>query len=142
MMNKTQNQVRLISFPKITDPRGNLSFAEGGTNLPFEIQRVYWTFDIPGGGERDGRALMTCAEVLIVTSGSADIIVDRGDGVQQTFTLNRSNTGLYLPPMTWRRICNIATASTCVTLSSKLFDENDYIRDYHQFLEVSHGQFI
>lgn len=125
--------VRLIEFPKIEDPRGNLSFIEGGKLLPFEIERVYWTYDIPSWRERHGRALRTCAELIIATSGQCTVTIDRGDGEEKQITLNRSNTGLYLPPMTWRTISDFVTGTTCVTLASKLYDESDYIRDYQQF---------
>ncbi len=123
----------LIEFPKIKDPRGNLSFAEGGQQLPFEIERVYWTYDIPSWRERHGRALRTCAEVIIATSGQCTVSVDNGNGIPREFTLNRSNQGLYIPPMTWRSISGFVTGSTCITIASKLYDEADYIRDYHQF---------
>lgn len=125
--------VRLIEFPKIEDPRGNLSFIESGQLLPFEIERVYWTYDIPSWRERHGRALRTCAELIIATSGQCTVTVDRGDGRERQITLNRSNIGLYLPPMTWRTISDFVTGTTCVTLASKLYDEADYIRDYQQF---------
>ena len=126
-------EVRLIEFPKIEDPRGNLSFVEGGNGLPFEIERVYWTYDIPSWRERHGRALRTCAELIIATSGQCTVTVDQGDGQKNQITLNRSNIGLYLPPMTWRTISDFVTGTTCVSLASKLFDEADYIRDYQQF---------
>ena len=126
-------EVRLIEFPKIEDPRGNLSFVEGGNGLPFEIERVYWTYDIPSWRERHGRALRTCAELIIATSGQCTVPVDQGDGQKRQITLNRSNIGLYLPPMTWRTISDFVTGTTCVTLASKLYDEADYIRDYQQF---------
>lgn len=124
----------LIEFPKIEDPRGNLSFIEGGRRLPFEVERVYWTFDIPSGRERFGRALRTCAEVIIATSGCFDVIIDRDDGHKAQYTLNRSNVGLFLPPMTWRTMENFATGSTCLTVASRTFDESDYIRDIRQFI--------
>ena len=122
----------IIEFPQIKDPRGNLSFAEGGKILPFEIERVYWTYDVPSWRERHGRAMRTCAEVIIATSGQCTGTIDRG-GDSRSFTLNRSNAGLYIPPMTWRTITDFVTGTTCLTIASKLFDEADYIRDYQQF---------
>lgn len=125
--------IRFIEFPKIEDPRGNLSFIESGQRLPFEIERVYWTYDIPSWRERHGRALRTCAELIIATSGQCTVSLDTGDGVEQSFTLNRSNVGLYVPPMTWRTIYDFVTGTTCLTIASKLYDETDYIRDYKSF---------
>lgn len=125
--------IRLIEFPKIEDPRGNLSFIENGRHLPFDIERVYWTYDIPSWRERHGRALRTCAELVIATSGQCTVTVDDGRGIEKSYTLNRSNVGLYLPPMTWRTISDFVTGTTCVTIASKLYDETDYIRDYKQF---------
>lgn len=124
---------KLIEFPRIEDPRGNLSFIEGGDRLPFEIERVYWTYDVPSWRERTGRALRTCAEVIIATSGQFTVNVDNGCGGRRSFILNRSNVGLYIPPMTWRTVSDFVTGSTCLTIASKLFDEADYIRDYQQF---------
>lgn len=123
----------IIEFPKIADPRGNLSFAEGGKLLPFEVERVYWTYDVPSWRERHGRALRTCAEVIIATSGQCVVTVDDGKGNTKSYTLNKSNVGLYLPPMIWRTITDFVTGTTCLTIASKLYDEADYISDYQQF---------
>ena len=123
----------LLEFPKITDPRGNLSFTEGGKLLPFEVERVYWTYDVPSWRERHGRALRTCAEVIIATSGQCVVTIDCGNGQQKSYSLNKSNVGLYLPPMTWRTITDFVTGTTCLTIASKLYDEADYINDYQQF---------
>lgn len=133
---------KLIEYPKIEDPRGNLSFIESGKLLPFDIERVYWTYDIPSWRERSGRALRTCAEVIIATSGQFTVTIDRGDGNEKRFTLNRSNVGLYLPPMTWRSISDFVTGSTCLVIASKLFDEADYIRDYQQFKSALSDELI
>lgn len=132
----------LIDYPKIEDPRGNLSFIESGKLLPFDIERVYWTYDIPSWRERSGRALRTCAEVIIATSGQFTVTIDCGDGNEKCFILNRSNVGLYLPPMTWRRISDFVTGSTCLVIASKLFDEADYIRDYQQFKSALSDELI
>ena len=126
-------EIRLIEFPKIEDPRGNLSFVESGQSLPFEIERVYWTYDIPSWRERHGRALRTCAELIIATSGQCTVTLDSGNGFEKSFVLNRSNVGLYIPPMTWRTITDFVTGTTCLTIASKLYDETDYIREYKQF---------
>lgn len=132
----------IIDFPKIEDPRGNLSFIEQGRLLPFDIERVYWTYDIPSWRIRKGRALRTCAEVVIATSGSFTLTVTGADGQEKNFTLDRSNRGLYLPPMTWRSISGFVTGSTCLTLASKLYDEADYIRDFQQFKSALNDEFI
>lgn len=124
----------LIELPTIRDPRGNLSFANGELSLPFAIERVYWTYDVPSWHDRHGRALRTCAEFIIATSGQCIVNIDTGDGKPESITLNRSNVGLYLPPMTWRSITDIVTGTTCVTVASKLYDEADYISDYEQFI--------
>ncbi len=133
---------RLIKFPKIEDPRGNLSFIESGKFLPFEIERVYWTYDIPSWRERKGRALRTTAEVVIATSGQFVVDIVMVDGLTKSFTLNRSNVGLYIPPMTWRTISGFVTGSTCLTIASKTFDEADYIRDHQQFITAFNDEHI
>lgn len=139
---ETNTEPHIIVFPKIEDPRGNLSFIEQGRYLPFDIERVYWTYDIPSWRERSGRALRTCAEVIIATSGQFTVDTVSADGTRRSHTLDRSNTGLYLPPMTWRTITGFVTGSTCLTLASKLFDEADYIRDYQQFTAALNDEFI
>lgn len=131
---------KLIEFDKIEDPRGNLSFAEGGHKLPFEIERVYWTYDVPSWRERYGRALRTCAELIIATSGQCTVTLDNGSGNTKRYTLNRSNIGLYIPPMTWRTISDFVTGTTCVTIASKLYDEADYISDYRQFISAHNDE--
>lgn len=127
---------RLITFTSINDPRGNLCFIQPDGKLPFEIQRVYWTYDIPSWRIRHGRALRTCSELILATSGQCTVTTDRGDGKPTSFTLNRSNVGLLLPPMTWRTIDGFVTGTTCLTVASELYDEADYIRDYSEFVKV------
>lgn len=139
---KTNTEPHIIEFPKIEDPRGNLSFIEQGRYLPYDIERVYWTYDIPSWRERAGRALRTCAETVIATSGQFTVDTVSADGTRRSFILDRSNTGLYLPPMTWRTITGFVTGSTCLTLASRLFDEADYIRDYQQFTDALNDEFI
>lgn len=133
---------QLIDFPKIADPRGNLSFIQQGNDLPFMPQRVYWTYDVQSGSSRQGRALRTCAEVIFATSGQCTVSLITADGLNQTFTLNRSNQGLYIPPMTWRTISDFVTGSTCLIVASKLFDEADYVRDYQQFLSAAQDELV
>lgn len=132
----------IIDFRKIEDPRGNLSFVEQGHYLPFDIERVYWIYDIPSWRERSGRALRTCAEVIIATSGRFSVNIISADGIEKTFVLDRSNAGLYLPPMTWRTISGFVTGSTCLTIASKLFDEADYIRDYQEYKAALDDEYV
>ncbi len=127
----------LLTLPRIVDARGNLSFIEGGSNCPFEIERVYWTYDVPGGEERYGRALMTTSELIVALAGSIDVAVTTPAGDEKTFTLNRSYRGLFLPPMTWRRIENITTGAVIMTLASKIYDETDYIEDFDRYKEIT-----
>lgn len=126
-----------LTLPRIVDARGNLSFIEGETNCPFEIERVYWTYDVPGGEERYGRALMTTSELVVALAGSVDVVVTTPDGSEQAFTLNRSYRSLFLPPMTWRRIENITTGAVIMTLASKIYDEADYIEDFARYKEIT-----
>ena len=124
----------LISLPKITDLRGNLSFAEGNNHIPFKIERVFWVYDVPGGEDRGGHAFKNTEEFIIALSGSFDVVLDDGKGNEQTYHLNRSYYGLYVPKMMWREMENFSTNSLALVLSSTPFDEADYIRDYDEFL--------
>lgn len=122
----------IVELPKISDPRGNLSFVEGGKHVPFEIRRVFYLYDVPGGAWRAGHALKTCHQFLIAISGAFDVIVD--DGRTRTrHHLNRSYFGLYLPPLIWREIDNFSSASVCLTLASECYDESGYFRNYEEF---------
>jgi hypothetical protein len=127
--------VRILQLPRITDPRGNLTFLENGRHVPFEIQRVYYLYDVPGGAERGGHAHKALHQLLIAISGSFDVVVD--DGRQrQRHHLNRSYFGLYLPPMTWRELDNFSSGSVCLVLASAPYSEADYLRDYDTFLDA------
>lgn len=123
----------ILDFPKIQDPRGNLTFLQNPQQVPFEIQRVFWTYDVPGGETRGGHAYKTQHEVIIALSGAFDVVVTKKDGTQEKFHLNRSYYGLYLPPNTWRHMENFSTNSQGLHLSSSEFDEGDYIRDFNEF---------
>lgn len=126
---------RIIDLPKIMDDRGNLSFAEQMNHIPFEIQRTYWIYDVPGGESRGGHAFINTEEFIIALSGSFDVIVD--DGTQKwKFTLNRSYYGLYIPKGTWREIINFSTNSLALEFASTKYNTEDYIRDYNEFLEL------
>jgi glyoxylate utilization-related uncharacterized protein len=122
----------LIDFPVIRDPRGNLTFVEGGNHVGFDIARVFYLYDVPGGETRAGHALKTTEQVLIAMSGSFDVVVDDARG-RTTFTLNRSYFGLYLPPLVWREIENFSSGAVCMVLASRRYDEADYHRDYGGF---------
>ncbi|HSL05498.1 MAG TPA: FdtA/QdtA family cupin domain-containing protein [Nitrospiraceae bacterium] len=123
----------IIKFPIISDPRGNLSFIEGGRHIPYDIKRVYYLYDVPGGAERGGHAHKALHQLIIAMSGSFDIHLDDGYS-KKTVHLNRSYYGLYVCPMTWREIDNFSSGAVCMVLSSEYYDALDYYRDYSQFL--------
>lgn len=126
------NEVRIINIPKIEDSRGNLSFIENGSQLPFNIARSYWIYDVPGGSSRGGHAFRCNDEVIIALSGAFDVVADNGKE-RQVFSLNRSFYGLFVPHGIWRDIRNFSTNSVALILSSMRYDETDYIFDYEQF---------
>jgi hypothetical protein len=126
---------RIVNLPKIADPRGNLTFVEGGGLVPFDIKRVFYLYDVPGGADRGGHALKQCHQFLIAMSGSFDVIV--GESGQKTrFHLNRSYYGLYLPPMLWREMDNFSSGSVCLVLASERYSEADYYREYTDYLKA------
>jgi dTDP-4-dehydrorhamnose 3,5-epimerase-like enzyme len=132
-MNFTLSDVKLISLPKIEDPRGNLSIIEEENQIPFKIERTYWIYDVPGGQVRGGHAFKNQQEFIVALSGSFDVVVD--DGINKhTYSLNRSYVGLYLPVGLWRQIQNFSTNSLAMLLSSTQYSEDDYIREYDDFL--------
>ena len=122
-----------IELPKISDHRGNLTFIEGGQPIPFEIQRVYYLYDVPGGAERAGHAHKKLQQLFIAMSGSFDLVLDDGVG-KKTFHLNRSYYGIYVCPMIWRELNNFSSGSVCMVLASEYYYESDYYRDYSEFL--------
>ena len=132
------DKVRLIDLPKILDERGNLSFIEEYKHIPFKIERVYWIYDVPGGQVRGGHAFKKQKELIVALSGSFDVLVDNGKN-KKTFTLNRSYFGLYIPEGLWRQMENFSTNSVALVLSSTMFEEDDYIRDYNQYLIYKNG---
>jgi dTDP-4-dehydrorhamnose 3,5-epimerase-like enzyme len=129
-MNKSEPQI--INLPKILDRRGNLSIIEQFKNIPFKIERTYWIYDVPGGEARGGHAYRENEEFIVALSGSFDVILDNGKE-KQTFSLNRSYYGLYVPKGYWREMNNFSTNSLALILASTKYDENDYIRDYDEF---------
>ena len=125
----------IIDLPKVLDRRGNLSFIEENNHIPFEIKRVYWIYDVPGGEKRGGHAYKENQEFIIALSGSFDVILDNGK-VRKTYSLNRSYYGLYVPNGIWREMGNFSTNSLALVLSSTNYDESDYVYDYQRFLEL------
>ena len=132
------NDCRLIDLPKIHDPRGNLTFIEGCSHVPFAIERVYYLFDVPGGSERGGHAHKAVHQLIIAMSGSFDVVLDDGRD-QRRFHLNRSYYGLYVCPMMWRELDNFSSGSVCMVLASNRYDEADYYRDYAEFMRARWG---
>jgi hypothetical protein len=127
---------RLMHFPRINDVRGNLTFVERHTHVPFDIERVYYLYDVPGGASRAGHAHKQLQQVIIAMSGSFDVILD--DGTQQyRYHLNRSYYGLYISPMVWREIDNFSSGSVCLVLASRPYEEFDYYRDYDTFVQAA-----
>jgi len=127
------NDCRLIELPKIADPRGNLTFVEGGNHIPFDIKRVYYLYDVPGGSDRGSHAHKNLHQFVVAMSGSFDIVLDDGDR-QRRFHLNRSYYGLYICPMMWRTLDNFSSGGVCMVLASEVYTPDDYIRDHDEFL--------
>ncbi len=123
---------KIVNFPKVTDYRGNLSFIEENRQIPFQIRRVYYLYDVPSGASRGGHAHRELQQVVIALSGSFDVILD--DGVERkTFFLNRPHYGLYIPPRVWRELENFSSNSVALSLVSQVYDESDYVRNYDEF---------
>ena len=125
---------KIIELPRITDPRGNLTVAETNKHIPFDIKRVYWLYDVPGGECRGGHAHKQIKEILIAVSGSFHVTLDNGKE-KQTFLLNHPYQGLLIDTKTWRTLDDFSSGAVCVVLASDFYDENDYIYDYNDFLQ-------
>ena len=134
------NDCKVIDLPKITDPRGNLTFIESGIHIPFEIKRAYYLYDVPGGSERGGHAHKKLHQFVIAMSGSFDITLDDGHN-QHRFNLNRSHRGLYICPMIWRNLDNFSSGGVCLVLASAHYDEADYLRDYNDFITLTKNEY-
>ncbi len=132
---KTIDDCRIIELPKFLDTRGNLSFAENHKQIPFEIKRTYWLYDVPGGECRGGHAYKQNEELIIALSGAFDVMVDDGKA-KKTFTLNRSYYGLYIPKGLWREIGNFSSNAFALEFGSCHYDEDDYVRDYETFNQL------
>ncbi|XGI82751.1 FdtA/QdtA family cupin domain-containing protein [Halorutilales archaeon Cl-col2-1] len=122
-----------IDLPKINDERGNLTFIEQSQHIPFDIKRVYYLYDVPGGESRGGHAHKELEQFMIAANGSFDLILDDGSETERIH-LNRSYYGVYIPTMTWRELENFSSGSVCLVLASEYYDEDDYIRDYDKFV--------
>jgi dTDP-4-dehydrorhamnose 3,5-epimerase-like enzyme len=127
---------RIVTLPRITDPRGNLTSIEGGKQIGFDIQRVYYLYDVPGGAERGGHAHKELKQLIVAMSGSFDVVLDDGRA-KQRYHLNRSYVGLYVCPMTWRELDNFSSGSVCLVLASTRYSEADYYRDYSEFIAAA-----
>lgn len=128
--------IELIKLPKIKDPRGNLAIIEGNT-IPFAIKRVYYLYDVPSGAERGGHAHKALRQFLVATSGSFDVVLHDGTSTR-TITLNRPDEGLLINPMIWREIVNFSSGSVCLVVASAPYEEDDYIRDFDEFMGKFH----
>jgi hypothetical protein len=130
------NECKIIDLPKIEDPRGSLTFLQFAHPLPFEIKRVYYLYDVPGGSERGSHAHKSLHQFIIAMSGSFDVVLDDGRESRR-FHLNRPYFGLYVCPMMWRLLDNFSSGSVCLVMASAQYDEEDYIRDRGQFLTLA-----
>ena len=137
MENDKLNTARLIELPKINDPRGNLTAIESGINVPFEVMRNYWIYDVPSGMWRDGHAFKKQQEFIVALSGSFDVVVNDGEQ-EQTFHLSRPQIGLYIPCMTWRHINNFSTNSVALILTSTYYDSKDYIESFDEYKSLKY----
>jgi len=126
------SKCKIIEFPKISDPRGNLSFIESGRHVPFDISRVYYLYDVPGGAERGGHAHKELSQLIVAMSGSFDVVLNDGHASKRIH-LNRPFQGLYVCPMIWRELDNFSSGAVCMVLASNFYDEVDYYRDFDEF---------
>lgn len=131
----TSIKPHIIDLPKVSDPRGNLSFIQNNDQIPFDIERVYWIYDVPGGMFRDGHAFRAQHEFIVALAGSFDVVLHDGKE-EKRIHMSRSYYGLYVPPMTWRAIDNFSTNSVALVLSSTLYDPDDYIRDFELYKKL------
>ena len=129
---------RIIELPRIQDPRGNLTFIEGQRHIPFDIKRVYYLYDVPGGAERGAHGHKALHQLVVAMSGSFDIHLDDGRE-RKVFHMNRSYFGLYICPMIWRELTNFSSGAVCMVLASDCYAESDYYRDYQQFITDATG---
>lgn len=139
MVGRSVNECRIVDLPKICDPRGNLTFIEGERHIPFDIRRVYYLYDVPGGSDRGSHAHRDLHQFVVAMSGSFDVELDDGRS-KKRFHLNRSYYGLYVCPMMWRQLDNFSSGAVCMVLASEFYSEDDYVRDYQGFLDLVRRQ--
>ena len=132
LKNANLSECRIMGLPKVDDARGNLTFIEEDSHVPFKIKRVYYLYDIPGGESRGGHAHKKLEQFIIAANGSFDVVIDDGYNSMR-FHLNRSYYGLYIPRMVWRELDNFSSGSVCLVLASEHYEEEDYIRNYDEF---------
>lgn len=132
------DKVHQIELPRIEDPRGNLTFLQSLDLIPFKINRVFWTYDVPGGQVRGGHAYRSNQEVIIALSGSFDVVLDNGENAER-ISLNRSYKGLFIPALTWRHLENFSTNAIALTLASEKYSVSDYIRNFEEFNNLKNG---
>lgn len=132
----TLDAVKIIQLPKILDERGNLSFFENNNHVPFEIARVYWIYDVPGGEIRGGHAFKTTNELIVALSGSFDVVLHDGKN-KKKYSLNRSYYGLYVPEKIWRHMENFSTNSLALVAASDVYKEAEYIRSFDEFEKIN-----
>ncbi len=128
-----KEKATIVKFPKIQDNRGNLTFLQYPNQIPFEIKRTFWTYDLPGGENRNGHAYINQKEIIIALSGSFDVVIINEKGEKENFFLNRSDFGIYIPQMTWRSLENFSTNALALHISSEIFSNEAYIRDLNKF---------
>ncbi|MDD5180282.1 MAG: FdtA/QdtA family cupin domain-containing protein [Gallionellaceae bacterium] len=138
-MKRSVNDCVILDLPKISDARGNLTFIEGNSHIPFDIKRVYYLYDVPGGAERGEHAHKDLHQLIVAISGSFDVILNDGHE-ERRFHLNRSYFGLYVCPMMWRGLDNFSSGSVCMVLASDIYDENDYIREREVFFQLAQDE--
>jgi hypothetical protein len=135
-MTTSLDECNIIQLPKIQDPRGNLTFIEGGRHVPFDIKRIFYLYDVPGGEARAGHALKTCWQLVSAVMGSFDVILDDGNGGRKTIHLNRAYQAVMIPPAIWRELENFSSGAVCLVVASEGYSENAYYRDYDEYLKA------
>lgn len=130
-------KARIIELPKMVDPRGNLTVAEQMKNVPFNVARVYWTYDVPAGERRGGHAHRSCEEIIVAVSGSFDVMLDDGKGNKEVFHMNHPWQGLYVGTCVWRTLEDFSSGAVCLVLASELYDADEYIEDYDELVKLA-----